>query len=91
MPRHRIRRCLRFKPQCHFFKPQGIPLRYLEEVVLRRDELEAIKLKDYDKLLQVEAAKKMKISQPTFQRIYTSAREKIAQAIIEGKAIEISK
>jgi len=64
-------------------------MRHLREVVLERDEMEALKLKDYDKLIQVEAAKKMKISQPTFQRICVSAREKVTKAIIEGKAIRI--
>ena len=64
-------------------------MRHLEKVVLERDEMEALKLKDYDRLIQVEAARKMKISQPTFQRIYASAREKVTKAIIEGKAISI--
>lgn len=89
MPRHRIRRCLRFRPQTLYFKPQGVPLRHLEEVVLARDELEALKLKDYDNLIQEEAAQKMGISQPTFQRILTSARQKVTSAIVEGKAVKI--
>jgi len=40
---------------------------------------------------QVEAAKRMKISQATLCRILTSARKKVAEALIEGKAIKISK
>lgn len=89
MPRPKIRRCLRFRPNVHYFKPQGIPLRHLEEVILKPDELEALKLHDADGLEQIEAAKKMKISQPTFGRILDSAYKKIAQAIIRGKAIRI--
>jgi predicted DNA-binding protein (UPF0251 family) len=89
MPRPKIHRCVRFKPNVHYFKPQGIPLRMLEEVVLRADELEALKLYDIDRLEQTQAAKKMKISQPTFARILDSAYKKIAEAIAKGKAIRI--
>ncbi len=89
MARPRIPRCLRFKPGVLYFKPQGIPLRQLEEVVLFSDELEALKLSQVDNLQQVEAAKKMKISQPTFARLLGSANKKIANAIIKGKAIKI--
>ena len=91
MPRPRIPRCMRFKPNVYYFKPQGIPLRMLEEVVLLSDELEAIKLHDVDGLEQIDAAKKMNISQPTFGRILDSAYKKIAEAIIKGKAIRIER
>ena len=64
-------------------------MRMLEEVVLGADELEALKLRDVDNLEQVEAAKKMKISQPTFARILDSAYKKIVHAIVKGKAIRI--
>jgi len=66
-------------------------MRHLGEITLERDELEALKLKDYDNLLQEEAAQKMGISQPTFQRILSSARQKVTLAIIEGKAIRVEK
>ena len=89
MPRPRIPRCVRFNPDVYYFKPQGIPLRMLEEVVLRVDELEALKLYEVDGLEQIEAAEKMKISQPTFARILASTNKKIAEAIIKGKAIRI--
>ena len=89
MPRPRIPRFLRFKPNVYYFKPQGIPLRMLEEVVLLSDELEALKLYEVDGLEQTVAANKMKISQPTFARLLDSANKKIAQAIIKGKAIKI--
>ena len=61
----------------------------LEEVVLRADELEALKLYDVDGLEQTKAAEKMKISQPTFARILDSANKKIAEALVKGKAIRI--
>jgi predicted DNA-binding protein (UPF0251 family) len=66
-------------------------MRVLEEVELLPDELEAIKLHDVDNLDQISAAKKMKISQPTFARILDKAYKKIAKAIIKGMAIRISK
>ena len=91
MPRPKKPRCLRFRPNVYYFKPQGIPLRMLEEVVLEHDELEALKLHDVDGLEQIEAAKKMKISQSTFARMLDKAYKKLAEGIIKGKAIKIMK
>ena len=85
------RRFIRFNPNVVYFKPRAVPLSILEEVELGVDELEAMRLCDYKNLEQTEAAKKMKISQSTLQRILTSARKKIADALIEGKAIKIIK
>ncbi|HOX10369.1 MAG TPA: DUF134 domain-containing protein [Candidatus Moranbacteria bacterium] len=89
MTRPRLCRRLCFKPNAHYFKPQGIPMRQLKEIVLTREEMEAIKLKDFDGLEQTEAAEKMNTSQSTFQRILTSARMNIAEAIVKGKALKI--
>ena len=89
MPRPKIPRCVRFKPDVYYFKPRGIPLRELEEVVLWPDELEALKLYEIDGLNQINASEKMSISQPTFARLLGSAHKKIAEAIISGKAIRI--
>ena len=61
----------------------------LEEVILTKEEMEAVKLKDFDNLEQTEASEKMNTSQSTFQRILTSARVKIAEAIVKGKALKI--
>jgi predicted DNA-binding protein (UPF0251 family) len=61
----------------------------LEEVSLRMDELEAIRLADYGGLYHQEAAAKMKISRATFGRILEAARRKVAEAIIRGKALKI--
>jgi uncharacterized protein len=72
-----------------YFKPQGVPLRFLEEVLLEADEFEAIMLYDYQGLNQIEAAGRMHVSQPTFARILSRANKKVAQAIVEGKAIRI--
>ena len=80
-----------FNPNVTFFKPRAVPLSILEEVKLGADELEALRLCDFKNLSQVEAAKKMKISQSTLQRILGSARKKITEALIKGKAIRIEK
>ena len=53
------------------------------------DEFEAIRLKDLEQLEQTKAAEKMQISQPTFHRVLDSARKKVADALINGKAIRI--
>lgn len=59
-------------------------------VKLTLEEVEALRLKNIDNLEQIECAKKMKTSQSTFQRILSSAYKKISDALINGKAIEIS-
>ena len=62
----------------------------MECITIEHDEYEAFKLAAYDRLLQEEGAAKMEISRPTFTRIYNSAIQKIAQAIVEGKIIDIN-
>jgi uncharacterized protein len=89
MVRPKMCRRLRFKPKAHYFKPQGISMHHLEEVVLAKEEMEAVKLKDFDGLEQIKASEKMNTSQSTFQRILISARVKIADALVEGKALKI--
>ena len=87
----RPRRCRRvwFEPNITYFKPARVPMRNLKEVIITVDEFESIRLKDLEGLDQIKAAKKMNISQPTFFRLLDSARKKIADAIINGKAIKI--
>jgi predicted DNA-binding protein (UPF0251 family) len=77
------------EPGINYFKPRGIPLGELQEVVLTVDEFEALRLADLEGLYQQKAAKKMKVSRQTFGNIINSAHEKIADAIINGKAIKI--
>jgi len=78
-----------FLPETTFFKPAGIPLRVLEEVIVPVEEAEAIRLKDLEGLEQEQCAERMSISRPTFQRVLESARQKIADALLHGKAIRI--
>lgn len=89
MPRPRLRRRVWFQPNVTYFKPAGIRMVDLEETILTVDEFEAVRLKDFLNLEQEKAAKKMNISQPTFHRLVLSARKKIAEALVNGKAIRI--
>ncbi|MDH5696861.1 MAG: DUF134 domain-containing protein [Dehalococcoidia bacterium] len=89
MPRPPKCRRVAFLPGVTYFKPAGIPLRALEEVRLSVEEAEAIRLKDLEGLEQEQGAEKMNISRPTFQRVLASARQKIADALLNGKAIRI--
>jgi len=89
MPRPRRCRRVCFEPGVTYFKPAGIPLTDLEEVILTIDEFEAIRLKDVDGLEQEQSAQRMNISQPTFHRLYLQARRKIGDVIVNGKALKI--
>ena len=80
-----------FKPNVFYFKPRGVPLRELEEVLLLPEELSALHLKNILGLDQSESAKKMQTSQSTFQRILTSAYKKISVALLQGRAIRFIK
>jgi predicted DNA-binding protein (UPF0251 family)/predicted Fe-Mo cluster-binding NifX family protein len=87
----RPKKCCRiaFMPGVNYFKPAGIPIRFLEEVRLSYEETEAIRLKDIEGLDQSGCAERMNVSRPTAQRIIESARKKIADALLNGKAIRI--
>jgi len=76
-------------PAVVFYKPQGIPLYQLEQIILAVDEYEAVRLVDYEGLQQVDAAERMKVSRATCARILEGARHKIAEALTRGKAIRI--
>lgn len=89
MPRPRCCRRVAHEPQVTVFKPAGIRMADLEQVALTVDELEALRLKDLEGLEQVECARNMNISQPTFHRLIVEARSKVADAIVRGKALTI--
>lgn len=80
-------RRVEYIPEYNYFKPVGIPRKELEEICLSIEEIEALRLKDMEGLTQEEAAERMEVSRPTFQRILTEARSKVARALIDGKAI----
>lgn len=91
MPRPRLRRRIQFNPRVTYFKPQGMPMRFLGVVSLTSEEMEALRLKNVENLNQMQCAKHMNTSQSTLQRILTSAYQKISEALVEGKAIRITK
>lgn len=83
-------RRVEFFPEDNYFVPWGKPKCEIEEIVLKVEELEAMRLKDIENLNQEECAEKMEISRQTFQNIIDNARKQIAIALTEGKAIRIS-
>jgi predicted DNA-binding protein (UPF0251 family) len=87
----RPRNCRRVNslPGSEYFKPRGIPLSALEEVILAVDEFEAVRLADLEGLYQEQAAEKMNVSRQTFGRIIESAHKKVAEALVRGKALKI--
>ncbi len=89
MPRPKKYRCIECYPDTTYFKPKGIPLRDLEEISLEMDEMEAIRLADYEGFYHEEAALKMKISRQTFGRILQQAHRKIAECLLKGKALRV--
>ena len=89
MGRQPLFRRVDFLPQVTYFKPAGVPLLHLREVRLSIEEAEAIRLKDMEGLEQDECAQRMRVSRPTFARILLLARQKLADALLNGKAIRI--
>ena len=87
--RPKRKRMIGFNPEITYFKPAGIPMRYLQEEILTLDEVEAIRLADLENLDQAEAAQKMQLSRITFLRILHMAHSKIAKSLIYGKAIRM--
>lgn len=76
-------------PAVAFFVPSEKEIAEVPKNVLKLEELEAIRLKDLEGLEQGECADKMEVSRPTFQRILLSAREKIADSLVNGKTVHI--
>lgn len=89
MPRPPKWRCVGFMPQITYFKPAGVPVSMLKEIRLSVEEVESIRLKDLEGLEQEECARRMHVSRPTFHRVLESARKKVADSLIKGKALKI--
>ena len=89
MARPRCRRLIEFEPGVTYFKPQGIPLRLLDEVCLPLEGLEALRLKDVEGLEGEAAARRMGVSRATFERVLARARRVTAEALVGGKALRI--
>lgn len=82
-------RTVDFFPEDTYFAPVGKQKCKLQEVNLKLEELEAMRLKDIESLSQEECAKKMNVSRQTFQNIIDAARQKVAIALTQGNAIRI--
>jgi predicted DNA-binding protein (UPF0251 family) len=89
MVRPQKNRLVAFNPETSYFKPRGIPMIDLEEVQLTVDEREALRLADLLGLSHEDSGKKMGVSRATFGRIVQNARNIVADALINGKAINV--
>ena len=78
-----------YVPQITYFMPAGVPPASVKEVCLSIEEAEAVRLKDLEGLEQEQCAESMRVSRGTFARILGSARQKMADAMLNGKAIRI--
>ena len=88
-PRKPRRCCPTRRPNDHIYKPAGTPLADLETIELDADELEAVSLCDRDDMTQTEAGVEMGISRGTIQRLVSSGRKKIVEALLSGHALII--
>ncbi|MDD3094665.1 MAG: DUF134 domain-containing protein [Candidatus Neomarinimicrobiota bacterium] len=75
--------------EAEYFKPRGRRMSEIDEISLEADELEALRLADLEELYQNDAAEKMGVSRQTFGNILKHAHQKIADALIHGKAIRM--
>lgn len=89
MPRPLKLRQVTGVPAASFFKPAGVPMSQLEMVTLAIEEVEALRLKDIEDLHQEECAQRMGVSRGTFHQVLKSARGKVADALVNGKAIRV--
>ncbi|WP_461207294.1 DUF134 domain-containing protein [Clostridium sp. DL1XJH146] len=90
MPRPKKWRRVQFLPESTYFVPFGKRKCELEEVVLKIEEVEAMRLKDIEGLNQEQCAEKMLVSRQTFQNIIDQGRKKVTEALVQGKAVRIS-
>ncbi|OYT54645.1 MAG: hypothetical protein B6U72_02040 [Candidatus Altiarchaeales archaeon ex4484_2] len=92
MPRKGRPKCLRIvkdKPKADYFKPRGVPLKNLDSVTLKLEEMEAMRLVDLKGFEHKKAAEEMKVSRRTLARDLKKGRKELVEALVEGKAIEI--
>lgn len=89
MSRPRKCRWVEREPGVTYFKPQGVPLKNLEQVIITVDELEALRLSDLLNHSHEATAQQMKVSRPTVTRMLARAHRAIADALVNGKAIRI--
>jgi len=76
-------------PSASYFKPRGVPFVELCEVVLLLDELEALRLVDFEELSQEQAGDRMGVSRGTIGRLLERGRRTVVDALLHGKALRI--
>ena len=84
----KLRYCREFSG-FHLFKPSGIPLPQVEIVDVALDELEAMRLCDFEGYDQTQAAEEMGVSRGTIQRLVYSGRRKLIDVVVHGKALAV--
>jgi predicted DNA-binding protein (UPF0251 family) len=89
MPR-RYRRRVGARLHDRYFKPAGVPIRHLDEVLISKEDLETLRLRYVKGLNQNEASDSMGISQSQYQRDITDVLKSITDALVSGKAIRIT-
>ena len=87
MVRPRKRRTISRPPRPAIYKPAGVPLDGLRQLILLPEELEALRLSHLEGLAQIQAARRMGISRSTFQRILERAHRQVTLALVEGQAL----
>jgi uncharacterized protein len=90
LPRPKCCRNIGLMPENISFKPEGVKASKFDEVLLTLDEFEAVRLAHYEGMYQEQAASMMNVSRPTFGRIIESALVKIADFLVNGKALSIT-
>lgn len=90
MPRPKKYRRVCGKPRSNGLVPLCGCASQLEGVVMAIDEYEVIRLLDLEGLTQEEAAAQMNVARTTVTGIYTSARRKLADCLVNGKFLSVS-
>lgn len=89
MPRPLKTRKVFSEPRAYYFKPRAVPLCELETVMLRLDEFQAVKHSDLQGGNQTSGAAAMRVSRQTYGLILAAARRKLADAVVNGKALRV--
>jgi len=71
------------------FRPEAKSSSLKQVIALSLDEFEAVRLLDYEHLSQIQAAKHMRVHRSTVSRIISSARQKIARALVDSNTLKI--
>lgn len=88
MPRPCKKRRICAKPSCKRFGPQGV-VHQGGNVTMTLEEYECIRLMDHEGLTQEQCARQMKVARTTIQGIYSSARRKLAQCLVNGDTLHL--